>query len=162
MKKFALIISLLFMATSFAQAEELYAVLNGKAVHMDKGNYNENNWGLGFEYDLNASNKSWVPFFGGSTFKDSNSQTSNYIGGGYKYRIPLSNDKSGWRADVGVMGFLMTRKDYNQNSPFLGVLPFVSWGTGFAMINATYIPKVTQKGSSLFYFQLKFRVAEFD
>lgn len=162
MKKIALVLGLFLFSTPLVYAEELYAVINGKSVHLDDGNYNEANWGLGFEYDLNQSKKSWIPFFGGSTFKDSNKDTSNYFGGGYKFRTPLSSDKDSWRVDVGVMGFVMTRKDYNNNEPFLGALPFVSFGNAYAMINATYIPQVTQKGSDLFYFQFKFRVAEFD
>lgn len=152
----------MLMISNVAYGEELYMVLNGKAIHKDKGNYNESNYGLGFEYDMSSSNSSYIPFVGASSFKDSNSQTSNYIGGGYKYRMPLSSNSDGWRIDAGIMGFVMTRKDYNNNSPFLGALPFISVGTGLVMMNATYIPKFTSKGTSLIYLQLKFRVAEFD
>lgn len=142
-------------------AEELFAVINGKAIHEGSGNYNENNWGLGFEYDLKQEDK-WIPFVAGSSFKDSNSNMSNYLGGGYKYRIPFDNKKDGWRVDLSLIAFLMTRKDYNNNDPFIGALPFVAIGTGKVMLNMTYIPKVTPKTVGLFYFQLKFRVMEFD
>ena len=30
-----------------AAADELHVVLNGKAIHLDGGNYNEENWGGG-------------------------------------------------------------------------------------------------------------------
>ena len=161
MRQVVIMIMAIMALSNSAFGEELYMVLNGKAFHQDKGNYNENNYGLGFEYDMSTQG-AFIPFVGASSFKDSNSQTSNYIGGGYKYRMPLTAKSDGWRFDAGIMGFVMTRKDYNNNAPFLGALPFVSFGTGFVMMNATYIPKLTNKGTSLVYLQLKFRVAEFD
>jgi len=142
-------------------ADEVYVVLNGKAIHQGGGNYNEDNWGFGFEYDFKQDGK-WVPFAAGSTFKDSNNQVSNYLGGGYKYRIPLDNTKDGRRVDFAAIAFFMTRRDYKDNAPFFGVLPFVAIGTSRVMLNVTYIPQVTPKTVSLFYFQLKFKLAEFD
>lgn len=142
-------------------AEELFVVINGKAIHEGGGNYNEDNWGLGFEYDLKQDDK-WIPFVAGSSFKDSNDQNSNYLGGGYKYRIPFDTKKDGWRVDLSLIAFMMTRKDYNDNEPFIGALPFISIGTGKVMLNMTYIPKVTPKTVGLIYFQLKFKVMEFD
>ena len=142
-------------------AEELFLVLNGKSIHDGNKNYNEENWGVGFEYDLKPDN-SWIPFIAGSTFKDSNSQVSNYVGAGYKYRIPLESDKEGWRVDFSIIAFFMTRKDYRDNQPFFGALPFVAVGTSNVMLNISYIPKVTPKTVGLFYFQLKFKLMEFD
>ena len=152
------LLSLVYIQVS---ADELQLVINGKAVHSGSANYNEDNWGVGFEYDFKPE-KNWIPFVAGSTFKDSNKQTSNYLGGGYKYRIPLENDKDGWRVDLSIIAFMMTRKDYKNNDPFFGALPFVSVGTSKVMLNATYIPQVTPKSVSLFYFQLKFKLMEFD
>lgn len=156
----SLFIIAVFMLMSSAHADELYLVLNGKAIHSGNTNYNEKNWGLGFEYDFKPRG-TWVPFVAASSFKDSNNQTSNYAGGGYKYRIPLDSDPQGWRMDVGAIAFLMTRKDVRNNKPFIGALPFVSIGTARVMLNATYIPKVSPKTVSLFYFQLKFKIFEF-
>lgn len=159
MFKISLMIVLALSAFS-VMADELSVVFNGKAIHQG-GNYNENNWGIGFEYDFHPKEK-WFPFIAASTFKDSNKQTSNYAGGGYKYRIPLEKDKQGWRVDLGLILFAMTRKDYRNNSPFIGALPFLSVGTGNLMLNVTYIPQVTPKTVSLFYFQLKYKVLTFD
>jgi len=151
----------LSLSVFHVSADELSVVINGKAIHTGSGNYNEENWGLGFEYDFKPD-KQWIPFVAGSSFKDSNKDVSNYLGGGYKYRIPLEKAKDGWRVDLSVIAFMMTRKDYKNNEPFFGALPFVSIGTGRVMLNATYIPKVTPKTVALFYFQLKFKVMEFD
>lgn len=160
MFKFVLIV--LISCVSFqVNADELYAVINGKAIHTGSGNYNEDNWGLGFEYDFKPEAK-WVPFAAGSSFKDSNDQVSNYLGGGYKYRIPLEKDKKGWRVDFSLIAFFMTRKDYKDNQPFIGALPFVAIGTSSVMLNMTYIPKVTPKTTGLFYFQLKFKLMDFE
>ena len=161
MKKIWLVV--VFLWSTFAvNAEELYLILNGKAIHNSSPvKYNEKNWGLGFEYDFKPQSR-WIPFVAGSSFKDSNNQTSNYLGGGFKYRIPLENSKDGWRVDLSFIGFFMTRRDFNNNQPFFGALPFVSIGTNRVMLNATYIPRVTPKSVGLFYFQLKFKLMEFD
>jgi len=142
-------------------AEEFFLVLNGKAIHEGNTNYNENNWGLGFEYDMKQESK-WIPFVAGSSFRDSNDQISNYLGGGYKYRIPLENDKEGWRVDLSLIAFVMTRRDYQNNKPFIGALPFIAIGTSKVMLNLSYIPKVTPKTVGLFYFQLKFKIMDFN
>lgn len=160
MFKIGLMIVISLVAFSVT-ADELSIVLNGKAIHQGSNNYNEKNWGIGFEYDFKQEDR-WIPFVAASTFKDSNKETSNYAGGGYKYRIPLENDKNGWRIDLAVIAFVMTRKDYRNNDPFIGVLPFVAIGTGNLMLNVTYIPQVTPKTVSLFYFQLKYKILTFD
>ena len=142
-------------------ADELQLILNGKAYHLDRPtNYNEKNWVLGFEYDLEMNN-SWIPLFTGSRFKDSNNQNSNYLGGGIKKRFEISKPDLGMHVDLRIVGFLMTRHDYNNNDPFLGALPFVSMGNDFVAINATYIPSISPKHTSLVYFQLGIKLLEF-
>ena len=152
---------LLLLLPGLALASEIHLIINGMAYHFerDKG-YNENNYGVGFEYDFDRRGN-WIPLVTGSTFKDSNEQTSNYLGGGAKYRFQLGKDKTGLHIDAGLVAFLMTRKDRNDNDPFPGALPFVSIGNEFFAVNATYIPEVTPKTSPLMYFQLMFRLAEF-
>ena len=143
------------------QADELHVVLNGKAIHLDDGNYNEDNWGLGVAYDW-APRKNWIKFLNASYFKDSNDQTSRYAGGGLKRRYHLNSDKDGWRVDVGAIAFLMTRKDCKDNDPFPGVLPFVAVANGPVTLNMTYIPEVSPKHKDLIYFQLLVRIKTFD
>lgn len=142
-------------------ADELRVVVNGKAIHLDDGDYNEKNWGVGLEYDFTPRD-SWTKFINASYFKDSNYNTSKYIGGGIKKRYALDDDKDGWNAQAGVIFFVMTRKDYKNNSPFPGVLPFVSVGNGPVDLNMTYIPAVSPKHKNLLYFQLLIRVKTFD
>ncbi len=142
-------------------ADQLHGIINGKAYHFDRSrDFNESNWGVGFEYDFEQSGN-WIPLVTGSTFKDSNNQTSNYLGGGSKYRFMLGSGDSSWHLDAGVVAFLMTRKDYNNENPFFGALPFVSVGNEYVAINATYIPSVTPKFASLMFFQVMIKVAEF-
>ncbi len=142
-------------------ADQLHGIINGKAYHFDRTrNFNEANWGVGFEYDF-EQNGNWIPFLTGSTFKDSNDQTSNYLGGGAKHRFMLGSGDAGLHIDAGVVAFLMTRKDYNNENPFFGALPFISVGNEYVAVNATYIPKISPKHASLLYFQLMIKVAEF-
>jgi len=142
-------------------ASELHVVINGKAIHLDGGDYNEENWGLGLEYDFSTKGH-WIPFVNASSFKDSNYNTSRYIGGGMKRRFRMDNDDDGWFFDAGAIAFLMTRKDFKDNDPFPGILPFVAVGTGPVTLNLTYIPSVSPKYKELLYFQLLVRVKTFE
>lgn len=142
-------------------ADQLHGIINGKAYHFDRSrNFNEKNWGLGFEYNFEQRG-SWIPLLTGSSFKDSKNQTSNYLGGGTKKRLMLGSGETGLHIDVGIVGFVMTRKDYRNDRPFLGALPFISVGNEYVAVNATYIPRISPKYASLLYFQLMIKLAEF-
>ncbi|MBI1421896.1 MAG: hypothetical protein GC149_00435 [Gammaproteobacteria bacterium] len=151
---------LLMLAVAPVKANEFHVILNGKAIHLSKGNFNEKNYGLGFEYDFSPKNN-WITFINGSAFKDSNNNTSNYLGGGMKRRFQLENNPKGWHADVGWIAFLMTRMDYKNDKPFPGILPVASIGKQWFALNATFIPSVSPKHKNLFFFQVMIRVAEF-
>lgn len=147
---------------SFAQqifADSFNVVINGKAIHSKKNNYNEDSWGLGFEYNFKEKSK-WINFVNGGFFKDSNSNRSNYLGGGLKRRFLLTDNKDDWRIDVGVAAFMMTRKNFNDGDPFFGILPFLSVGTGNFAVNATYIPSISPKFVAVLFFQASVKVAE--
>lgn len=147
---------------SFSQqivADSVNLIINGKAFHQEKKNYNEDNWGLGVEYNF-KENKKWINFVNGGFFKDSNSNTSKYLGGGTKRRFLLTDNIDGWHVDAGLTAFLMTRKDYKNNQPFFGALPFVSVGTDKFAINATYIPSVSPKFVGLLFIQASFTISE--
>ena len=70
MIRYAMTLLLLLASVTTVNADELHFVLNGKAIHLDSGNYNESNWGVGFEYDFKPRGN-WIPFAAGSSFKDS-------------------------------------------------------------------------------------------
>ncbi|VAW97024.1 hypothetical protein MNBD_GAMMA21-814 [hydrothermal vent metagenome] len=159
--RFLIVIALLFGVHAGATAGELHVVVNGKAIHLDDGNYNEDNWGLGLEYNF-TTKTDWITFVNASWFKDSNYNTSKYIGGGMKRRFRLDNSEDGWFFDAGAIAFLMTRKDFKNNDPFPGILPFVAVGNGPVTMNLTYIPSVSPKYKALLYFQLLVRVKTFE
>ncbi len=159
--RFIIIMALMLGVHTSVSADELHVVVNGKAIHLDEGDYNEENWGLGLEYDF-APKGNWIKFANASWFKDSNYNTSKYIGGGIKRRFRLDNNEDGWFFDAGAIAFLMTRKDYKDNDPFPGVLPFVAVGNGPVTMNLTYIPSVSPKHKNLLYFQLLLRVKTFE
>ena len=156
MLKFLFLLCSLFFAPQVV-AGTLHLVINGKALHDNNKNFNENNRGLGFEYDF-SENKKWIHFINGGFFDDSFSNVSRYLGGGSKRRYLLSNDTEGWHIDLGLNAFFMTRKDYKNNQPFLGVLPFASIGTNQFAINVTYIPSVSPKFESLWFFQAAVKI----
>ncbi len=157
-----LIVIVLLFLPGIVYAGKLHLVINGKAYHFDRDlKWNERNYGLGFEYEYEPQGN-WIWFTAGSTFKDSNNQTSSYLGGGLRRRYLLGDDPQGLHVDVGAVAFLMTRKDFNNHRPFPGVLPFVSVGNEWLAMNMVYIPRVTPKLADLLFFQLRIKMAEFD
>ena len=154
-----IVLMLTLLISTGVCAEELHFVLNGKSYHLTDKQYNENNVGIGFEYDFKPD-ENWIPFVAASVFKDSLENTSKYAGGGIKRRYRFDNDQDGWYGDIGVIAFLMTRYDFNNNQPFFGALPFITLGHGPVALNFTYIPRVTPKSVPLFYVQAKIRLAQ--
>ncbi|MCG6969551.1 MAG: hypothetical protein LJE85_07280 [Gammaproteobacteria bacterium] len=141
-----------------ANADNLSLLVNGKSIHTNKNQntqYNESNYGFGLHYELAKTTQSWIPFVAISGFKDSHNQASYYAGGGYMRRLMLSRKLNYLHLDAGLIGFLMTRQDYNSGEPFLGALPALSVGTRDISVNVTYIPKVHPKMAELWFFQLK-------
>jgi len=63
--------------------------------------------------------------------------------------------------DAGIIGFVMTRRDYKINDPFLGAVPFISLGNSLIALNITYVPKIVPKMVAFVYFQATFKLAEF-
>ncbi len=140
-----------------ATAGEMNLLVNGKAVHINTPagkNLNEKNWGLGFQYDGGLVNKKWIPFATASGFVDSNKNPSYYAGGGVLRRF--QGDKLHF--DIGAVGFVMMRKNFKHDKPFLGVLPAFSVGGERFAVNMTFIPKVEPKAVPLVFFQLKIRL----
>lgn len=155
-----LLISILLIIFKTATADELHLIISGKAIHYSSGSYNEDNRGLGFEYDFDEQNN-WIPLITGASFLDSNSQTSNYLGAGTKRRFRLSSDPKSFHFDAGILAFVMTRYDYKNNDPFVAALPFISFGFEWISINVTYVPKMQPKMVAFTYFQASFKLLEF-
>lgn len=162
---------LFFIAAIPAQAGDVSLLINGKALHFnvpDGDSYNEENWGLGVQYDFDGSTEqdvsekhsNWITFLNASVFQDSNDNLSGYAGGGVMRRYrPFSNEEL--HIDLGVVGFLMQRKDFHDGHLFPGVLPAASIGTDRIALNVTYIPKVDPKMVPLIFFQLKVGLRQF-
>ena len=154
-----ILVAVLYVFSPYVMADSVNLIINGKAFHQNDKAYNENNWGLGFEYNFKQKGK-WINFANGGYFKDSLSNQSNYLGGGSKRRFLLTDDEDGWRIDAGFTAFVMTRKDFKDNQPFFGALPYLSIGTGKFAINATYIPKASPKLEALIFIQASFQLSE--
>ena len=146
-------------------ADDFSLLLNGKALHLKDApageTFNEKNWGAGIQYDFIDENSSWVPFVTASGFLDSHKNPSYYAGGGVMRRFKFDDSWDGFYTDIGLVGFLMTRKNFNDNKPFPGVLPVMTIGSEHIAVNITYIPKVDPKMVALFFFQLKVNILTF-
>jgi hypothetical protein len=133
-----IVVALLVSAS--CQAANWDVVLNGKAFHINsERNWNEDNWGLGFEREF-ASHRRWVPFAVGNGFRDSMNHMSYMGGGGIKRRFRPGGWMRNLHVDVGVVGFLMKRQNIRDGSPFPGLLPVISIGNQRAALNLTYLP----------------------
>ena len=157
--KLAVFLSLItFFNTTVA--DDLHLIVSGTALHIGSNDLNEKNYGLGFEYDFEERNN-WIRFITGASFKDSNDQTSKYLGTGSKRRFRFGSDPDEFHFDAGAFAFVMTRKDVNDNEPFIAALPFVSLGNEWLAVNLTYAPKISPKMYAFWYFQASFRIMEF-
>jgi hypothetical protein len=142
-KVLALVIVALFVGlpASSAVAGSLSAVINGKSLHVNSSyDWNENNAGLGFEYQFTTKSR-WKKSLMANGFHDSTDAMSYMAGVGLHRRLVQSERLAGFYVDAGISAFVMTREDVNNNKPFPGVLPSVSFGNRYAGFNVTYLPK---------------------
>jgi antimicrobial peptide resistance and lipid A acylation protein PagP len=113
-------------------------VLNGHAVHLNaEKHWNEDNWGLGVEKEFHSSAR-WVTTAVVNGFKDSMDNPSYMAGVSIKrrFRVPSSHVYF----DAGLVGFFMTRQNVNNNAPFPGALPAMTFGARHFAVNLTYMP----------------------
>jgi hypothetical protein len=168
----ALLIGVASLSTAraaFAQSD-WGLVLNGRAIHVNAAkNWNEDNWGLGFEREFNSDGR-WVKVVLANGFRDSVNKPSYMAGGGLKRRFRLMSDEM--YVDLGIVGFMMTRADVNHNRPFPGALPAMTFGARHFAVNVTYMPEavvdhVTKANlqdpqmRGVFFLQLRFDAALF-
>ena len=155
-----LLFTLLLLPVQNISAENVYLVLNGKSIHTQKKqgiNFNEKNFGAGFQYEMDGISRHWKPFINAGGFNDSFNKPSYYVGGGVFHRFkPLQN----FNLDAGVTAFMMTREDVNDNNPYPAVLPMMSVGTNTAALNITYIPDIDGVSDELWFFQLKIKIID--
>ena len=142
MKTFTFCIALVicFFISTSCHAANWNIVLNGKAFHINsERDWNEENWGLGFEREFNGHQR-WVPFAVGNGFRDSMNHMSYMGGGGIKRRFRPGGWLRDVHVDVGVVGFIMKRRNIRDGNPFPGLLPVISVGNQQAALNLTYLP----------------------
>lgn len=138
-----ILVSIILLATvpaTTAVAGDLSVVINGRSHHFDSSyDWNENNYGLGFEYRLETTSR-WKKIVMANGFRDSVNKMSYMAGAGLHRRLLETHRLSGFYIDAGINAFLMTRKDFNDNKPFPGVLPSLSFGNRYGGFNLTYLP----------------------
>jgi hypothetical protein len=149
-----------------ASAQDWNLILNGKSIHVNSSkDWNEQNWGLGIEREFSGQAR-WVKVALVNGFKDSQDEMSYMAGGGVKRRFRLDSLYRDLFVDVGVVGFVMTRQDVNDNEPFPGLLPALTVGTPRVALNITYlseqmmdsatnVTRVDPTVSGLIFLQLK-------
>lgn len=129
------------LAATSAFAGDLSLVLNGKSYHVNSTyDWNENNSGFGVEYQFGTQSR-WKKSVMANGFQDSNNSMSYMAGVGLHRRLIQSERLAGFYIDAGLSAFVMTREDVNDNKPFPGVLPSLSFGNRYAGFNLTYLPK---------------------
>ncbi len=135
-----LIALLVVMPASSAHAGDLNAVINGRSVHVGATeDWNENNLGLGLEYQF-SGNSRWKKQVMFNGFKDSNEDMSYMAGVGLHRTLFVSERLNGFYVDAGINAFLMTRSDVNDNRPFPGAVPSLTFGNRSVGVNLTYLP----------------------
>jgi hypothetical protein len=154
-----------------AAAGQLDLIVNGRSYHVNSDYaWNENNFGLGAEYQFDTKSR-WIWSAMGNAFLDSQYNMSYMAGGGLKRRLYQSEHPLGFYFDAGLSAFVMARADLNNYQPFPGVLPVVSAGIRNFGVNVTYLPKkvvhdiaqanvVDPNIGGVFFLQFKFRLPD--
>ncbi len=125
----------------FAAAGEWSTVVNGKAFHLgSERNWNEENYGLGLEYQF-RTRTAWKFVLMGNGFRDSEKNMSYMAGGGLHRNLFSSHRFNGLYVDVGLNAFMMSRKNVDNGRPFPGALPSMTVGNRHMGLNLTYLPK---------------------
>ena len=128
-----------------AAAGQLDLIVNGRSYHADsKIDWNENNYGLGLEYQFDSTSR-WIWSVNANAFRDSVNNMSYTAGGGLKRRLFQSNHPAEFYLDAGLNAFIMARADVNDYLPFPGVLPTLSFGTKYVGINLAYLPEFASR-----------------
>ncbi len=147
------------LATSVVAADELQFVISGKSFHRGGDNLNEDNYGIGLQYDF-VRDREWIPVLAAARFRDSNDNTSRYVGVGIKRRFRTFASDTGVNLDLGVIGLAMRRPGYNDDRAFYGAIPFVSIGNGWGGVNLTYVPRVEEDAYAFWYVQFSVKILE--
>ena len=119
------VLVLLLLCTTLLYADTKI-IINGLSWHDDNVGFNEKNYGLGLEKDLNKK-----VFIYGGFFKDSFNVTAKYIGTGYRI---LSKGDVSFNGIVGV-----THKNINWNED--RTLPFMLPSISFYNFNLVILPE---------------------
>ena len=163
------LITLLCAFTGSATAGQLDLVVNGRSYHVNSEyDWNENNYGLGLEYEFDSSSR-WLWSVNANAFMDSRDNMSYMAGGGLKRRLFQSESRAGYYFDIGLNAFVMSRADFNDYLPFPGILPAISFGMTNVGLNLTYIPETVVRDvarakvvdpnvGGVFFLQFKFRL----
>lgn len=139
--KFTFLVLALMLSASAALAGQFSAVINGRSIHLGASeNWNENNLGLGLEYEF-ASESRWRTRLMANGFEDSSEQMSYMAGAGLHRNLYSTDRLRGFYLDAGISAFVMTRKDVNDGDPFPGALPSLTLGNDYVGLNLTYLPK---------------------
>lgn len=134
------ILLLASLPDSSALAGDLSLVLNGRSYHINsRYDWNENNTGVGLEYQVSTESR-WKKSVMVNGFRDSTDSPSYMAGFSLHRRFVQSERFAGFYLDAGLSAFLMTREDVDNNKPFPGILPSLSFGNRYAGFNLTYLP----------------------
>ena len=129
------------MSATPSHAGQLSAIVNGKSFHVGAlQDWNENNYGFGLEYEF-SSESQWKWKVMANGFVDSLDNLSYMVGGGLHRRILENARFQGVYFDIGLNAFLMVRDDVNDDRPFPGALPSISFGNRYVGANLTYLPR---------------------
>lgn len=165
----SVLVLLLAVSSGTALAGQFDFVVNGRSYHVNSDyDWNENNLGLGLEYQFDTSSP-WIWTLHGNAFLDSRNNMSYMAGGGLKRRLYQSLSPAGYYFDAGLAAFVMSRADFNDYLPFPGILPTVSFGMKNLGFNISYVPQFVVRDIAhakvldpnvrgVFFLQMKFRL----
>lgn len=116
--------------------------------------YNEDNTGYGLLYEFDKR-KNVIPYVTFGKYIDSFDTDATYLSAGASKRIILSRQLDNLHFEFGGALTLIKSTSYREGRPILTFMPVLSLATDMVGLNLSYIPKINNTTTHVFFIQMK-------
>lgn len=116
--------------------------------------YNEKNLGLGLIYEFDQT-KRFIPYVSIGQYRDSYDSNAYYMSSGASRRHMISRKLDNLHFEYGGAITLIQSQSYLGGKPVLTFMPVLTLATDSVGINLSYVPKINDETTHVFFLQLK-------
>ena len=123
-------------------------------VTTEEKKYNEDNRGYGFIYEFDQYKK-FIPYVTAGKYLDSFNTGAKYISGGLNKRILLGKNLDNLHFKYGGVISVIQSPSYIEGKPLVTFMPVIGIGTDAIGVNLSYVPKINNDTTHVFFLQLE-------